>query len=339
MTLASYPFVVPDHLHAFLPAEIRSNKREAVKLLVQNRQAGNVHHDTFENLSSYLKEGDVLILNNSRTIPAVIFTTDHMEVRLARKRSSEIWDVLYLHEIEIGDTLTFTSNVKATVLDKCSKTPLISLRFSIAGNEFYNYLYTHGTPIHYEYLQDHWPLQAFQTVYSSVPGSIEMPSAGRALSWKMLADLQKKGVEIGFVYLHTGLSYFENDHWPDPIFQPEPFHVPKETVELIHLAKNRNSRIIAVGTTVVRALESAVDTQHILQPTTGETTLHIKLNSSLYVVDGLLTGFHEPEASHLDMLSAFIDQKNLLAAYEEAIRQGYLWHEFGDMNLLLPMEN
>ncbi|KHF39721.1 S-adenosylmethionine:tRNA ribosyltransferase-isomerase [Halalkalibacter okhensis] len=339
MTLASYPFVIPQHLHASLPAEVRSHQREAVRLLVQNRQTGHVTHDTFAHLSNYLKKGDVLILNKSRTIPAVLYTTDHIEVRLARKCSTDIWEVLSSDQSEIGDTLHFTNNVRATVIDKSKKTPLISIRFSIKGDEFYNFLYINGTPIHYEYLQDHWPLQAFQTVYSSVPGSIEMPSAGRALTWRMLAALQNKGIKIGFVSLHSGLSYFEDDRWPDPIFQPEPFSVPVETVKLIQTAKNERSNVIAVGTTVVRALESAVDTNHNLQATAGETTLHIKSNSALQVVDGLLTGFHEPEASHLDMLSAFIDKNHLLAAYEEAIRQEYLWHEFGDVNLLLPMEN
>jgi S-adenosylmethionine:tRNA ribosyltransferase-isomerase len=338
--MSKLAFKIPHFLNADTPAEYRLNKREAVKLLVQDRNSGQYFHNSFENLSSYLQKGDVLILNNSRTIPAVLHTIDQVEIRLARKLTDDTWEALIpVAQKQIGNRLLFQNQVEAKIIKKNKKTPLLTIQFNIIGDAFYEFLYQFGSPIRYEYLKHEWPIHTFQTVFSSVPGSIEMPSAGRALSWKMLADLQQKGIEIGFIQLHTGLSYYENDIWPDPSEHPETYTVSENVVHLIQSAKARGSRVIAVGTTVVRALESAVDSNFNLQATSGETTLYIKPDSSLHVVDGLLTGFHEPEASHLDMLSAFIPVNQLLTAYQEAINQGYLWHEFGDMNLLLPVES
>lgn len=339
MNPSTYAFQIPTTLNADTPAEYRRTKREAVKLLVQDRSTGEYFHQSFENVDQYLQKGDILILNNSRTIPAVLYSLNQVEVRLARKVSSDIWEALIIdNQLKIGEVLSFSNHVKAHVLSCSETTPLVRIQFSISGDDFYDFLYRFGAPIRYEYIKKEWPIDVYQTVFSSVPGSIEMPSAGRALSWKMLVQLQRKGVKLGFIQLHTGLSYFGNDCWPEPSNHPEHFSVSSEVVNLIQDAKAQGSKVIAVGTTVVRALESAVDSNGFLQPRTGETTLHIHKGSPLHVVDGLLTGFHEPEASHLDMLSAFIDSNHLLRAYQEAIHQGYLWHEFGDVNLLLPLE-
>ncbi|MFC0562075.1 S-adenosylmethionine:tRNA ribosyltransferase-isomerase [Halalkalibacter alkalisediminis] len=339
MNHLAYPFQIPSTLHADTPAEYYLNKREAVRLLVQDRLSGECFHQSFVNLDRYLQKGDVLILNNSRTIPAVLYTVNQVEVRLARKVTSNTWEALIIGtQPNIGDTLSFPNHVKGLVMRKNLETPLVSIQFSVSGDDFYEFLYQFGSPIRYEYIKKEWPIDAYQTVFSSVPGSIEMPSAGRALSWKMLAKLQKEGIEIGFIQLHTGLSYYGDNRWPEPSKHPERFSVSSEVVNLIEAAKARGSKVIAVGTTVVRALESAVDANAVLHPVTGETTLHIKEDSLLHVVDGLLTGFHETEASHLDMLSAFIHSSHLLSTYQEAIHQGYLWHEFGDMNLLLRLD-
>jgi S-adenosylmethionine:tRNA ribosyltransferase-isomerase len=177
----------------------------------------------------------------------------------------------------------------------------------------------------------------YQTVYASVPGSMEMASAGRAISYKLLHTLKKKGVKIAYVQLHAGLSYYGNDRWPNPANHVEAFCIPEKTAELVNETKKNNGRVIAVGTTVVRALETAVTSDGFVEAQEGATRLYIQKGYPLRAVDGLLTGFHEPEASHLDMLSAFIDEEILMKAYEEVLSAGYLWHEFGDMNLILPM--
>jgi S-adenosylmethionine:tRNA ribosyltransferase-isomerase len=164
-----------------------------------------------------------------------------------------------------------------------------------------------------------------------------MPSAGRAFTWKLLNDLKKKGIEVTFLQLHAGLSYYGNDQWPSPSNHPEYFNIPKQTASVINEAKRRGGRIIAVGTTVVRTLETVADTDGFIKPGEGVTTLYLKEGDTLQTVDGLLTGLHEPEASHLDLLSTVVDKEKLMSAYHSAIDEEYLWHEFGDMNLILPV--
>ena len=211
------------------------------------------------------------------------------------------------------------------------------LSFSKSGLELYDAIYRYGEPLYYEYIKTPWPLEMYQTVYASVPGSVEMPSAGRAISWRLLDKLKQKGVKIAYLQLHAGLSYYGNDRWPNPTNHVEAFCIPEETAELVNKTKKNNGRVIAVGTTVVRALETAVTNDGIVEAQEGATRLYIQKGYPLRAVDGLLTGFHEPEASHLDLLSAFIDEDLLMKAYEEVLSAGYLWHEFGDMNLILPM--
>jgi S-adenosylmethionine:tRNA ribosyltransferase-isomerase len=179
-------------------------------------------------------------------------------------------------------------------------------------------------------------LDYYQTVYATAPGSVEMPSAGRAFSWELLLKLQSRGVHIAYVQLHTGLSYLLKDEWqqsPEQNF--EQYLVPAETVRIIHEAKARGNKILAVGTTVVRALETSANELGELLPGSDWTNLHIHADYPLKVVDALITGFHEPEASHLDLLSAFIDRELLCNAYRQAVDERYLWHEFGDMNLII----
>ena len=211
------------------------------------------------------------------------------------------------------------------------------LSFSKTGLDLYDAIYQYGEPLHYEYIQTPWPLEMYQTVYASVPGSVEMPSAGRAISYSLLRKLKQKGVNIAYLQLHAGLSYYGNDRWPNPANHVEAFYIPEETAEMVNRTRKNKGRVIAVGTTVVRALETAVNSEGIVEAQEGETRLYIQKGYPLRAVDGLLTGFHEPEASHLDMLSAFMDEDLLMNAYEEALSSGYLWHEFGDMNLILPM--
>jgi S-adenosylmethionine:tRNA ribosyltransferase-isomerase len=296
-------------------------------------------------LDQYLQAGDLLILNASRTIPAVLHgewkrdglsLKNNVEIRLARRIDEQMWDVLAVGaDVSPGDQLQLTPTWSAVVADVSSK-PFVRVRFSLRGALLLDQIYAHGEPVRYEYISHPWELDYYQTVYAATPGSVEMPSAGRAFSWELLFKLQRSGVRIAFVQHHTGLSYLLEDSADlDPRENLEQFDVPIETADAIQQAKQAGARIIAVGTTVVRALESAVDLEGNLIAQSGWTHLFIDRSVPLRIVDGLITGFHEPEASHLDMLSAFIDPSLLYNAYQEAIREGYLWHEFGDMNLIL----
>jgi S-adenosylmethionine:tRNA ribosyltransferase-isomerase len=192
------------------------------------------------------------------------------------------------------------------------------------------FLARHGAPIRYRYVSEPFPLADYQTVFARVPGSAEMPSAGRPFSERVLRNLRRAGVQLATVTLHTGVSSPERHERP----YREWFEVPAATAEAVNATHRRGGRVVAVGTTVVRALESAVADADA-GAASGWTGLVVTPERGVAVVDGLLTGFHEPEASHLDMLRAFAGAPLLDRAYEHAIERGYLWHEFGDVHLLI----
>jgi S-adenosylmethionine:tRNA ribosyltransferase-isomerase len=194
------------------------------------------------------------------------------------------------------------------------------------------WLTAHGRPIHYGYVDRPWPVTAYQNVYATDPGSAEMPSAGRPFTPEVITRLVAKGVGVTPLVLHTGVASLEADETP----YPERLVVPKATAMRVDATRAAGGRIVAIGTTVVRALESAVDRDGVVQPVDGWTDLVITPDRGVRVVDGLLTGWHEPEASHLLMLEAVAGRPLLEASYEASLAEGYLWHEFGDVHLILP---
>jgi S-adenosylmethionine:tRNA ribosyltransferase-isomerase len=210
------------------------------------------------------------------------------------------------------------------------------MRFSKSGAEFVDSLYRMGRPIRYEYVSGAWNLDYYQTIYAQEPGSAEMPSAGRAFTWRLIFDLRRRGVETATILLHTGLSCYVDDQLDrEHPASEEEYLVAESAAQRINAARERGGRVIAVGTTVVRALESAADESGRIQPRHGYTRLKITSEHPLRAVQGLLTGLHEPEASHLDLLTAFMPAEKIRKAYEDAVKQKYLWHEFGDLNLIL----
>lgn len=325
-----------------MPPERRGIRRDHVKMLVQNRETGVTKHDKFFNLDHYLKKGDVLVLNSSRTVPAIlkadlvrenILVKKNLELRLARRRDTDVWEVLPVGDgIQKGDQLCFSKELSGIVQKVTEDSPFIIIQFSKKGTDLYDPIYTLGEPVRYEYINNPWELDYYQTVFATHPGSVEMPSAGRAFSWELLFKLQKKGVKVVFIQLHTGLSYLLADKWDhSPEENHEEYRISEEAWETIIQAKLEGKRVIAVGTTVVRSLETAAANGILL----GWTNLYIHSEYNLKIADGIITGMHEPEASHLHMLSAFINQNDLFSAYQEAIDLRYLWHEFGDMNLIV----
>ena len=196
------------------------------------------------------------------------------------------------------------------------------------------YLVEHGRPIRYPYLDGDWPLETWQNVYADQPGSAEMPSAGRPLTNEILVRLMSRGIPVAPVVLHTGVSSQEAHEPP----QPEEFTVPEVTARLVNGTVAAGRRVVAIGTTVVRALESAAPAGHVV-PTSGWTSLVLGPQHRARVVTGLLTGLHEPEASHLDLLEAVAGRRLVDRGYADVTgpaSPGYLWHELGDTMLLLP---
>nr|WP_304220128.1 S-adenosylmethionine:tRNA ribosyltransferase-isomerase [Fredinandcohnia onubensis] len=334
-------FYLPNELNASLPPEERGIRRDHVRMMMLDRSYGKIQHDLFFHLPEHLQQGDLVILNNSRTIPAVFKVkrlgngkiVTKVEVRLARRLTEDTWEALIVQDYtNIGDTFIFAPELSAKVIGIKENTPLAILKFPKKGSDLLNMFYRLGEPVRYEYINHPWDLDYYQTVFASHPGSVEMPSAGRAFSWELLFTLMRKGIQVDFIQLHTGLSYLLDDKWHQtPEENEEEYHISEQTKQRILKTKAAGKRVIAVGTTVVRALETFA----ISGALSGVTNLYINQHFPLKIADGIITGFHEPKASHLDMLSAFISKQHLLQAYDDAIDAGYLWHEFGDMNLII----
>jgi S-adenosylmethionine:tRNA ribosyltransferase-isomerase len=332
-------------LEAHQPPEYRGLRRDEVRLMVLPRCDGPVIHTRFNALGEYLHPGDLLVVNNSRTLPALLRGRDDqgnaLEVRLAQRRSADSWDALLLDGRkrvgQVGMKLDFGDGLAGQVLGPVPDLPFLwQVQFELCCMPLLDLIYRLGEPVRYSYVEEAYPIDLYQTVYASEPGSVEMPSAGRPLSWQMLLDLQRKGIGFATITLHTGLSSSRDDALDasHPIYA-EQYRVPEETAEAIHLAQRQSGRVVAVGTTVVRALETAAQADGSVRPQNGWTRLHISAGYRLRAVDALLTGLHEPRTSHLDLLSALVEPARLQAAYQEAVQRQYLWHEFGDVNLII----
>ncbi len=338
-------FVLPPDLEAHQPAEQRGLRRDQVRLFVLPRFEGPFIHTRFDALGDYLHPGDLLVVNASRTLPATLQAHDEngapVEVRLAQHRADDLWDALLLdgrtHVGRAGMLLEFGEGLSARVLNPRPDLPFLwQVRFDRCCIPLLDLIYRLGQPVSYSYVPTALPLDLYQTVYASEPGSVEMPSAGRPFSWELLLKLQRQGVRLAAITLHTGLSSTRDDALDatHPVY-PEEYEVPRSTAEAVGAAHAQGGRVVAVGTTVVRALETVARSDGTIRAGHGWTHLRITAETRLRAVDALLTGLHEPHASHLDLLSAFVAPQRLQAAYDEALQQRYLWHEFGDMNLII----
>jgi S-adenosylmethionine:tRNA ribosyltransferase-isomerase len=360
-----FTFTLPPELAAREPAERRGLARDGVRLLVIDRRTGATQHTRFDRLGEHLEPGDLLVFNSSRTLPAALDGCAPggpcLEVRLAEHLPDDSWLALLLCRpltlpsppsdgeegrvrgggpfacgLRRGLVLHFGHGLRATVHERDARIPrLWRLRFSRAGRELIDLLYRLGRPVRYEHVSQPWGLDYYQTVYAREPGSAEMPSAGRAFTWRLLFGLRRQGVEVAHVVLHTGLSSYLDDDLDagHPVCEEE-YLVSEAAAEKVNGARAAGRRVIAVGTTVVRALESAAGPSGRVDAGHGYTRLRVTAGHRLRAVDGLLTGLHEPEASHLDLLTAFLPAGRVKEAYEEAVALGYLWHEFGDLNLI-----
>jgi S-adenosylmethionine:tRNA ribosyltransferase-isomerase len=340
-------FHLPAELNADRPPERRGLARDRIRLMVLNRNTGKVTHTRFDRIADFLDPGDLLVFNSSRTIPATLIGAargSKIEVRLAERLPDGTWLGLLLPPSENqqlvakGSILGFGEELSCEILGPDRRIPrLWQLRFSKNGADFLDSLYRVGEPVRYRYLSSPWRLGYYQNVYALQPGAAEIPSAGRAFTWRLLLQLRRSAIETTSITLHTGLSsYLDDEVDRQHLASEEEYWVSNEAAARITRARKAGRRIIAVGTTVVRALESvAAHFGGDVRSCHRYTRLRVTAESRLQIVNGLLTGLHEPEASHLDLLAAFVPPTTIYAAYNEAIRQRYLWHEFGDLNLIL----
>jgi S-adenosylmethionine:tRNA ribosyltransferase-isomerase len=306
-------------------------------------------------LPTLLRAGDLLVVNDSATLPASL--RGHLgdapfEARLATRRDDARWDVVLFGggswrvrtedrpappAARVGDQLAFGPSFSATVEAISTLSPrLVTLRFEPTGDAFWTALYRHGRPVQYAYAAGPFELWHTQTSYAARPWSVEAPSAGRPLAPSLLETLAKRGTRVVAVTHAAGLSSTGDPALDRALPLPERFDVPRATVAAIAETHARDGRVLAVGTTVVRALEGCARLHGgALVAGEGVTDLHIDAAFRPVIVDGILTGMHEPEASHFALLEAFAPRAALSSAHAHAEAAGYLAHEFGDSMIIL----
>lgn len=346
-------FTLPPELEAGEPPEARGLTRDQVRLMVSYRSDNRVAQTEFREIGDFLHAGDVLVINTSGTLNAALNATcddgEPFELHLSTRLPADLWIVEVrqpagtstkpystaksgeVYQLPGGASAVLLTPYNASERLNSGKTRLwlATLNLPLPVQD---YLAEYGFPIRYSYVREGWDSRYYQTVYANEMGSAEMPSAGRAFTPDLITQLVAKGVQIAPLILHTGVASLE-DHEPP---YEEYYRVPEVTAQIVNTARAAGRRIIAVGTTVVRALETVTDANRITHPGEGWTGIIVTPERGIHAVNGLLTGLHEPRATHLAMLEALADRTHLHIAYEAALEQRYLWHEFGDLHLILP---
>jgi S-adenosylmethionine:tRNA ribosyltransferase-isomerase len=344
-------FSRPDDRTAAEPPEHRGVARDGIRLLVARPQG--IVHTRFHDLDRQLTAGDLLVVNTSRTRAAEIdgyrFGSEPIIVHCATELDDRTW-VVELRAAPTADRAVLDAAAGEVIrLPGASRLRLLEpyprsggsptghgtrlWRAQLIGTTALPALLAQlGRPISYGYLSGSWPLSDYQTIFARDDGSAEMPSAARPFSYELLARLVTAGIVITPITLHTGVSSQEAGEPP----QPERYSVPESTARLVALTRAAGRRVIAVGTTATRALESATDDSGTVRAAAGWTDVVLSPQRPVRVVSGLITGLHDPEASHLLLVEAVAGAELAQRAYDAAVSQGYLWHEFGDSCLLLP---
>lgn len=330
-----------DPLEALEPAEVRGADRAEVALLVASRHDDALVHARFRELWRFLRPGDLLVVNTSATLPAALparLDGKDVGLHLSTPVEGECWVVelrtaerLPFRGVRSGARLELPGGAQAELLAPyLGSSRLFVARLSL-GEPVLDYLRRHGQPIRYRHTPGEWPLDAYQTVFALHPGSAEMPSAARPFSADLVTELVARGVLLAPITLHSGVSSLEQGESP----YPERYRVPAETAQLVNAVRGWGGRVIAVGTTVVRAIETVSAPDGTVSAGEGLTSLVVTPERGLHALDGLLTGWHEPRSSHLQMLEAVAGPELLRRSYEAAQSHGYRFHEFGDAHLIL----
>jgi S-adenosylmethionine:tRNA ribosyltransferase-isomerase len=350
-------FALPSQLEAAEPPEARGLRRDGVRLLVSRADTDTIAHARFSDLADWLKPGDLLAVNTSGTLKAALAATmggRAFELHLSTRLPGDFWVVEVRRpgpvaslpsadgragttfEVAGGGRITLLAPYPASgALDGPSRLWLAALQL---GGPVLPYLERFGQPIRYGYVSGSWPASMYQTVFATEAGSAEMPSAGRPFTPELVTRLVSMGVQIAPLLLHTGVASLESHEPP----YEEYFRVSPDTADRVNATRRAGHRAVAVGTTVVRALETVTDDRGTTFPGEGWTSLVITRDRPLRAVNGLITGLHEPRATHLAMVERVIaaaggaaPSSHLDRAYREARQAGYLWHEFGDSHLII----
>jgi S-adenosylmethionine:tRNA ribosyltransferase-isomerase len=339
-------FELPPELEATQPPELTVGRRDAVRLMVSVGIQPPVH-TTASDLARFLDPGDLVVINTSATVPAAVDGAatggEYVVVHFSTELPTGLWLVEVRRPVDgaasqphtgdfTGAPLHLPGHATVQILGPMPGSARLWVASLDLGRPVVEYLEEWGRPIRYRYVPATWPIDAYRNVYANEPGSAEMPSAGRPVTAEVLTSLITRGVGVSPLVLHTGVASLEGNEMP----YPERYRVPVETARQVNQTHHSGHRVVAIGTTVVRALESVTDAEGVTHPGEGWTDLVITPETGVRAVDGLLTGWHEPEATHLLMLEAVAGRGPLEIAYPEALAAGYRWHEFGDSHLLLP---
>lgn len=337
---SDFYFDLPQELIAQDPLEDRS----ASRLLVLNRETGAVEHHTFKEITNYLQPGDCLVLNNTKVIPARLLgvkedTGAAIEVLLLKRRDSDVWETLVKpgKKARPGAKIVFGDGcLRAEVLEVVEEGNRL-IRFDYEGifEEALDRLGEMPLPPYITHkLQD---MNRYQTVYAKYEGSAAAPTAGLHFTEELLAQIEKMGVHIAYVTLHVGLGTFrpvKADNILEHHMHSEHYEVTPETAEMINRTKESGGRVICVGTTSCRTVESAADENGRVQPGCGDTEIFIYPGYRFKVLDCLITNFHLPESTLVMLVSALAGRENVLSAYREAVEERYRFFSFGDAMLI-----
>lgn len=325
----------PGLVEATAPPERRGIERDAVPMLVTQRSTGVHRHARFRDLASFLTPGDLLVVNDSATMPAALTAArpngEQLQLHVSTRIDSRVWMAEPRASVTPGEELRLPHGGSAVAIAPVDpqrpRLWYVSFRLPLPMPD---YLAAVGEPIRYRYVQQRFPLSDYQTMFAREPGSAEMPSAARPFTPRVVDALTQRGVRITTITLHCGVSSFEAPERP----ATERYTVRHATAKAVNAARRDGRRVIAVGTTVVRALESsAIDGRVVAS--SGWTDLVIDERHRIQTADGLLTGFHEPAGTHLWIVGSFLDRALLDSAYAEAADRGYRYHEFGDVHLII----
>ncbi len=345
-------FTLSSTLEAGEPPEARGLERDEVRLMVSYISTNQVVHTRFRQIGDFLEPGDVLVINTSGTLNAALPATrsdgTQLELHLSTHLPTNRWVVEMrayqdnrekttkpFYTIHPGESFELPAGASVTFHTPYAPGHVASRLWVATLNLPYpvhDYLDQHGFPIRYSYVKEGWPLSYYQTVYATEKGSAEMPSAGRAFTSELLTRLIARGIHIAPLILHTGVASIEHK---EPVYE-EYYRVEESTARLVNAAHLAHQRVIAVGTTVVRALETVTDSSGVTHHGEGWTDILITPQRGIRAVNGMLTGLHEPLSTHLAMLETLTGRTHLEITYREALKEGYLWHEFGDLHLILP---
>jgi S-adenosylmethionine:tRNA ribosyltransferase-isomerase len=329
-------------LEAHEPPEVRGVGRDDVAMLVATGHDLELVHSSFRELPRFLSAGDLLVVNTSATLPAALparLEGRALELHLSTPAGDGAWavelrsaDLRPVKRPPIGTRLELPDGAHAELVGAYLGSERLGLARLSLGGPVEPYLRRHGRPIRYQYAERDYPIAAYQTPFALEPGSAEMPSAGRPFTPRLVTELVAAGVLLAPVTLHAGVSSLERGETP----YPERYRVPPTTARLVNAQRGWGGRVIAVGTTVVRALETVAAPDGVAAAGEGWTDLVVTPRRGLRVVDGLLTGWHDQASSHLELLEAAAGAALLELAYAAARARGYRFHEFGDAHLILP---